>query len=129
MIAAIALCIAATASHGPAAARACDLIPWATDAADEARTWTKEPVTPALMLAITAVETGGTFRKRIVGGWKGAFCGPFQVHPNNAKPLTCKDLQTRKAGKAAGRIFGRFARRGGGLREALRRYSGSGPGN
>jgi len=129
-LSAIALCAAAIGTHSPAhAARACDLAPWAIEGATEARTWTKAPVTPAIMMGIAAVETGGTFRKRIVGGWKGAYCGPFQVHPNNAKPLTCADLQTHKAGKAAGRILGRFTRRNGKLRDGLRLYSGSKPGN
>lgn len=121
---ALTLCILA-AMHYPApqAARACALAPWAVDAATEARTWTREPVTPGLMLAVAYVETRWTVGLVNAGG----YAGPWQCHPRWTG-LTAAELQGQPGAMAAGRILGRFARRGGGLREALRRYSGSGKG-
>jgi len=43
--------------------------------------------------------------------------------------MTCKELQGQPGMMAAGRIFGRFARRTGSLRDAYRKYSGSGADN
>lgn len=125
---AIALCIAAALSYPPASAvRACRLAPWAVEGAAEARTWTREQVTPAVMLAVASVETGGTFKTPIVGGWKGAYCSPWQVAPKWAG-MTCAELQGQPGAMAAGRILGRFARRGKGLVYALNSYGGDSSG-
>ena len=122
---AIALCFALLSTYPNAnGVRACRLVPWAIEGAAEARTWTREPVTPALMIAVAAVETGGTFKTPIVGGRNGAYCGAWQTRPLWTG-MTCAELQGQPSAMAAGRILGRFARRGGGLREALRLYSGS----
>lgn len=122
---ALSLCFALLSTYPNAnGVRACRLVPWAIEGAAEARTWTRESVTPALMMGIAAVETGGTFKPWLVNG--GGYCGPFQVHPRNTRhSLTCAELMGQPGAMASGRILGRFARRGGGLREALRLYSGS----
>lgn len=120
MTPALALCfaLAATPAPGDEVLRGCALAQPVVLAAEA------YGLQPSLLLAVAQRESGIRTTTN-----KGGYCGPWQVHPRWAEAATCSHLQGGQGAWAAARILAAFKRGGGGLDEALRRYSGSAPGS